>query len=103
MLPTRVRSPEYGSLAWAIAACLRLCAPRVLQAMDQRKAVLSSMVRARAFAHACVGLRTCVASIMRVCGRRVAGWWCACVHNSLRLLLQCMHACAARCVWRVRR
>uniref|UniRef100_A0A7S3QND2 Uncharacterized protein n=1 Tax=Dunaliella tertiolecta TaxID=3047 RepID=A0A7S3QND2_DUNTE len=36
--------PEYGSLAWATAACMRLLAPRVLHNNDYRKAVLSAVV-----------------------------------------------------------
>ena len=37
-------SPEYGTLAFAISACLRVCAPRVLHSSEHRKQVLSTMI-----------------------------------------------------------
>ena len=40
-----VDGPEYGTLAWATAACFRLAAPRVLHNNDHRRGVLASMVR----------------------------------------------------------
>lgn len=36
--------PEYGSLAWALCACFRLCAPHVLHVPELKKQVLQSMI-----------------------------------------------------------
>ncbi|KAL6746236.1 hypothetical protein V8C86DRAFT_2445362, partial [Haematococcus lacustris] len=43
---------EYGSLGWAVASCLRLCAPHVMHNSDHRKALLSSMVNLLVGQHA---------------------------------------------------
>eukprot|EP00798_Chlamydomonas_sp_ICE-L_P011533 gene11533-34245_t len=37
-------APEYGTLSYAMCACLRLCAPRILHSYEYRKSVLSTMI-----------------------------------------------------------
>ena len=49
--PSVAEDPEYGTLAYAIAGSLQLCAPRVLHNMEQRKAVLSCMIGLLAGTH----------------------------------------------------